>query len=160
MGLPRRISGKESFCQCRSHRRRRFNPWGGKIPLGKEMATPSSILAWEIPWRQEPGGHSSPWGSQESDATEHVYVRPNKKLRTRWKIRDELVHPLYLALSCPDSKYLTQLRIVELAPEHSRTRLLPHHPSSPNPLPSPPRPPHTTYLPLLTEKPRTRVWNA
>ena len=25
-------------------------------PLEKEMATHSSILAWEIPWREEPGG--------------------------------------------------------------------------------------------------------
>ena len=24
--------------------------------LGKEMATHSSILAWEIPWTEEPGG--------------------------------------------------------------------------------------------------------
>ena len=27
----------------------------GKIPLEKEMATHSSILAWEIPWTEEPG---------------------------------------------------------------------------------------------------------
>ena len=26
-----------------------------KIPLEKEMATHSSILAWEIPWTEEPG---------------------------------------------------------------------------------------------------------
>ena len=25
-------------------------------PLEKEMATYSSILAWEVPWTQEPGG--------------------------------------------------------------------------------------------------------
>ena len=25
-------------------------------PLQKEMATHSSILAWEIPWTEEPGG--------------------------------------------------------------------------------------------------------
>ena len=25
-------------------------------PLEKEMATHSSILAWEIPWTEEPGG--------------------------------------------------------------------------------------------------------
>ena len=28
-------------------------------PLEKEMATHSSILAWEIPWRAEPGGLQS-----------------------------------------------------------------------------------------------------
>jgi len=32
-------------------------------PLEKEMATHSSILAWEIPWTEEPGGLSS-WGSK------------------------------------------------------------------------------------------------
>ena len=28
-------------------------------PLDKEMATHSSILAWEIPWTEEPGGLQS-----------------------------------------------------------------------------------------------------
>ena len=36
---------------------------GGKDPLGKEMATHSSILAWRIPWTEEPGGLQS-LGSQ------------------------------------------------------------------------------------------------
>ena len=29
---------------------------GGEDPLEKEVATHSSILAWEIPWTEEPGG--------------------------------------------------------------------------------------------------------
>ena len=29
---------------------------GRKDPLEKEMATHSSILAWRIPWTEEPGG--------------------------------------------------------------------------------------------------------
>ena len=32
-----------------------FDPWVGKNPLKKEMATHSSILAWEIPWTEELG---------------------------------------------------------------------------------------------------------
>ena len=28
---------------------------GKEDPLEKEMATPSSILAWRIPWTEEPG---------------------------------------------------------------------------------------------------------
>ena len=32
---------------------------GWEDPLEKEMATHSSILAWEIPWTEEPG--YSPW---------------------------------------------------------------------------------------------------
>ena len=33
--------------------------------LGKEMATHSSIIAWKIPWMEEPGGLQS-MGSQNS----------------------------------------------------------------------------------------------
>ena len=36
-----------------------FNPWIRKTPLEKEMATHSSILAWEIPWTEKPGGLQS-----------------------------------------------------------------------------------------------------
>ena len=28
----------------------------GEDPLGRRVATHSSLLAWEIPWREEPGG--------------------------------------------------------------------------------------------------------
>ena len=38
---------------------------GWEDPLEKEMATHSSILAWEIPWMEEPGGLQST-GSQNS----------------------------------------------------------------------------------------------
>ena len=41
---------------------------GQEGPLEKEMATHSSILAWEIPWTEEPGGLQS-MGLQESDTT-------------------------------------------------------------------------------------------
>ena len=34
----------------------------------KELATDSSILAWKIPWTEEPGGLQS-WGCKESDIT-------------------------------------------------------------------------------------------
>ena len=49
---------------------------GQEDPLEKEIATHSSVLAWEIPWTEEPGGlHKSvappppTMGSQESDMT-------------------------------------------------------------------------------------------
>ena len=34
----------------------RVRSLGQEDPLEKEMATHSSILAWEIPWTEEPGG--------------------------------------------------------------------------------------------------------
>ena len=35
-------------------------------PLEKGMATHFSILAWRIPWTEEPGDYS-PWGCKELD---------------------------------------------------------------------------------------------
>ena len=39
--------------------RPRFDSWIGKIPPEKGMATHSSLLAWRIPWTEEPGGLQS-----------------------------------------------------------------------------------------------------
>ena len=41
---------------------------GEEVPLKLEMETHSSILAWKIPWTEEPGGLQS-MGSQELDMT-------------------------------------------------------------------------------------------
>ena len=52
--FPGGASGKEPTCQ-----RRRLDTWVQSLdqedPLEKEIATHSSILAWEIPWTEEPG---------------------------------------------------------------------------------------------------------
>ena len=40
--------------------------------MEKEMATHSSILAWKIPWREEPGV------SKELDTTEHTHTHTHK----------------------------------------------------------------------------------
>ena len=34
------------------------------------MVSHSSILAWKIPWTEEPGRLYSPWGLKELDVTE------------------------------------------------------------------------------------------
>ena len=41
------------------------------------MATHSSILAWEIPWTEEPGGYS-PWGQER---VEHNLVTKQQQQR-------------------------------------------------------------------------------
>ena len=46
---------------------------GQEDPLQKEMATHSSILAWETPWTVEPEGLQST-GWQESDMTDHTHT--------------------------------------------------------------------------------------
>ena len=47
----------------------------GEDPLGKGMATHSSIHAWEILLTEEPGGPYS-MGLQESDTTEQLTAPP------------------------------------------------------------------------------------
>ena len=42
---------------------------GWEDPLGQGMATLSSILAWRVPWTEEPGGLQQ-WGCKESDMAE------------------------------------------------------------------------------------------
>ena len=49
-------------------RETRVRSLGQEGPLEKEMATHSSILAWEIPWSEEPGGYST-WDHKELDTT-------------------------------------------------------------------------------------------
>ena len=47
----------------------RVQSLGQEDPLKEEMATHFSILAWKIPWTEEPGGLQS-MGCKESDTTE------------------------------------------------------------------------------------------
>ena len=47
---------------------------GGEGPLAEEMATPSSILAWEIPWTEKPGRLQSLGVSKELDVTEQLHL--------------------------------------------------------------------------------------
>ena len=53
---------------------------GWKDPLEKEMATPSSILAWEIPWTEEPGGLLS-MGSQRVNTIERLSMCAHRNHR-------------------------------------------------------------------------------
>ena len=48
---------------------------GWEDPLEEEMVTHSSILAWEIPWTEEPGGLQFR-GHKELDAAEHASSVP------------------------------------------------------------------------------------
>ena len=61
LGLSRWLSGKESACNAGD-----ASSIPGSDPLEKEMATQWSILAWEIPWTEEPGGLQSTGVPNES----------------------------------------------------------------------------------------------
>ena len=78
---------------------------GLKNPLEKEMATHSSILAWEIPWTEESGGYS-PWDLKESDMTEqltdlfHFHSHHYSLLDSRGNLDGSMIYT-------EDLKYLT-----------------------------------------------------
>ena len=42
----------------------RVQSLGQEDPLEKEIATHSSILAWKIPWTEEPGGLQFTWSQR------------------------------------------------------------------------------------------------
>ena len=56
---------------------------GGEDPLEEDMAPHSSILAWEIPWTEQPGGLRSlgsqrvghDWGTELAIAFSHIFLR-------------------------------------------------------------------------------------
>ena len=56
----------------------RVQSLGREDLLDKEMATHSSILAWKIPWTEEPVGYS-PWGRKELDTTEQLHFHILRK---------------------------------------------------------------------------------
>ena len=80
----------KNICQCRRHG---FDPRVRKIQLKKEMATHSNILAWKIPWTEEPGRLQS-MSHKESDMTEllntHTHASLSNKLLCMQWILDKL----------------------------------------------------------------------
>ena len=99
-GLSRWLSGKESVCNA-------GNPGlilGQEDPLEEEMATHFSILAWKIPWTEEPGGlHSKGWQRVRYDwaNTKHPHAY-NMNLQVENFQRGERVfkYPILYAHSC------------------------------------------------------------
>ena len=70
--LCRWLSGTESACQCRSHRRCGFDPWVGKIPRKREwQPTPAFLPGSPVDrgaWR------ATVHKVTESDAAEHAHI--------------------------------------------------------------------------------------
>ena len=60
MGFPGGSDDKES-----AYMETQVQSLGQQDPLEKEMATHSSILAWEIPWTEKPGGLNTVHGGSQ-----------------------------------------------------------------------------------------------
>ena len=70
LGFPGGSDSKESAYNAED----RVQSLGQEDPLEKGMATHSSILAWRIPWTEEPAGPQS-IGSKESEMTEKMFKK-------------------------------------------------------------------------------------
>ena len=86
VGLPRWLSGKESACQAGDHR------LGQEDPLEKGMATHSSVLAWKIPWTEEPGRLQSIrlQRVRHDKGTKHTPIQPTSVQFSRSVVSDSL----------------------------------------------------------------------
>ena len=77
-GFPGGTSGKESACQCRGHKRHRFDPWVRTIPWRRAWQPAPVVLPRESLGQKSLAG-CSPQGRAESDTTEGT-----QHARTRW----------------------------------------------------------------------------
>ena len=74
MGVPDGTKSKDSTCQCRDGRDELRFP-GREVSPEQETATHASVLAWKIPWTEEPEGLQSRRSgrvSKESDTAEQL----------------------------------------------------------------------------------------
>ena len=62
---------KEFSCQCRRHRRCRFDPWIGTFPWRRKGQPTPVFLPGKSHGQRSLEGYS-PWGRKESDPTEHA----------------------------------------------------------------------------------------
>ena len=64
--------------------------------LEKGQATHSGILAWEVPWTEEPGGLYNPWGGTELDITDSIFKSRDITLPTKVHLIKAMVFPMVM----------------------------------------------------------------
>ena len=79
--LPICLSGKQSTCQCRRHRRCGFDPWVGKIPWRRRWQPTAVFLLGKFhasPCLEEPGGLQCTWLQNLLSTHTHNKHSPSK----------------------------------------------------------------------------------
>ena len=69
MNFPGGASGKELTCQCRRHKRHRFDPWVGKIPW-RRARQPTPVFSSGESHGERSLASYSPQHGKESDTTD------------------------------------------------------------------------------------------
>ena len=73
--LPRWCIGKEFTCQCRRHRRLRFDPWVGKIPQRRKWQPTPVLLPEKLYEQKSLAGSWGPW-AYLCIYLYHIYILP------------------------------------------------------------------------------------
>ena len=76
--LPDGASGKERACQCRRHKRCRFDPRVRKIPWRKKWQPSPVFFPGKFHGQRSLVGYG-PLGRKESDMTEHTQARVQRR---------------------------------------------------------------------------------
>ena len=98
--LPSWLSGKESACQCRRHRRLGFDPWVGKIPWRRKWQCTPVFLPGKFHGQKSLAGYN-PWGLKETDMTERTHTHTHTSVgKPEW-----LFPSPHLVLWCPYSSF-------------------------------------------------------
>ena len=87
LGFPGGASGKEPICQCRKHKRIRFDPWVGKIPWREAWQPTSVFLPGESHGLRSLVNYS-PQGHTDLDTTEvieHIKILRGIFQRLGWE---------------------------------------------------------------------------
>ena len=115
MGFPGGPSGKESACQCRKQKRRRFDPWVAKIPWRRKWHPTPVFLPGESHGQRSLVGYS-PWGHKTRPRWLSTLYGPSWTMfpapmntRTRYASQGEL-DTCRLGHSHPKRSHLTVLK--------------------------------------------------
>ena len=84
-GFPGSSIGRESACQCRSHKRHGFNPWVRKVPWRRAWQ-PTPVFSPGEPWTEEPGG-LQPTGLRRAGRDWRDWARTCRSVTSRWRLR-------------------------------------------------------------------------
>ena len=85
-GFPGGSDGKESACDAGD----RVQSLGREDPLEEEVATHSSILAWRIPWTEEPGRLQSMGSQRIRHETEQLSIHAYRHKYTDLFVRRQV----------------------------------------------------------------------
>ena len=100
-GFPDGAGGKGPACQCREYNETWVWSLGQEDPLEKGMTTHSNILAWRIPWKEEPG-MLQPMGLQSWTWPKWLstYALPDCHLPHRVELLHSFILPAWLPKEC------------------------------------------------------------